>query len=50
MGGWALLLATGFGLMFLGLVTHWSLILLGALLPFLPVVAALLKRRKAPLP
>jgi hypothetical protein len=46
MGGWTILLAIGFGLMFIGLVTHWSLIVLGALLPFVPVVAALRKRRR----
>lgn len=47
MGGWTILLAVGFGLIFLGLFTHWSLILLGAVLPFVPVVMALRKRRQA---
>jgi hypothetical protein len=46
MGGWALLLAVGFGLMFVGLVTHWSLIAAGALLPFIPVMVTLWKRRR----
>lgn len=46
MGGWAILLAIGFGLIFLGLFTHWSLIALGAALPFIPVIAALRKRRR----
>ena len=48
MGGWTFLLAIGFGLMFLGLVTHWSLIVVGALVPFVPVIAALWKRRRTP--
>jgi hypothetical protein len=47
MGGWTILLAVGLGLIFLGLFTHWTLILLGALLPFVPVVMALRKRRRA---
>jgi hypothetical protein len=46
MGGWTVLLAIGFGLIFLGLTTHWSLIVLGAALPFVPVVAALMHRRR----
>jgi hypothetical protein len=45
MGGWALLLALGLGLVFLGLFTHWSLIAIGASLPFVPVIVTLWKRR-----
>lgn len=46
MGAWALLIATGVMLVFLGLFTHWSILLIGALLPFLPVVTELLRRRR----
>jgi hypothetical protein len=46
MGGWTVLLAIGFSLIFLGLSTHWSLIVLGAALPFVPVILALWKRRR----
>jgi hypothetical protein len=45
MGAWSLLLAFGLGLVFLGLFTHWSIIVVGALLPFVPVVAEIIRRR-----
>lgn len=46
MGAWSLLLATGITLIFIGLYTHWSIALIGALLPFLPVLSALIRRRQ----
>lgn len=46
MGAWSLLLAAGLGIVFVGLFTHWSLILVGALLPFVPVLLELRKRRR----
>lgn len=47
MGAWSFLLALGFFLIFLGLFTHWSIILIGALLPFVPLLAELLRRQRA---
>ena len=47
MGGWFWLIALGLFLVLIGLYLHWSVILLGALLPFVPVVAELLRRRRA---
>jgi hypothetical protein len=41
-----MLIATGLLIAFIGLYTHWSLIVLGALLPVVPVVAELLRRRR----
>ncbi len=46
MGAWSLLIAVGLGLVFLGLFTHWSIILIGALLPFVPVLMELVRRRR----
>lgn len=46
MGAWSFLIAIGLSLVFVGLFTHWSIIVIGALLPFLPVVAELLRRRR----
>ena len=46
MGPWSLLIMLGLLLVFLGLFTHWSIILLGALLPFVPVVAEIVRRRR----
>jgi hypothetical protein len=46
MGAWSLLLGTGIVLVFIGLYTHWSIMLIGALLPFVPVVSELIKRRR----
>lgn len=46
MGAWSLLLAFGLCLVFLGLFTHWSIILIGALLPFVPVILELARRRR----
>jgi len=46
MGAWSLLISLGLLLVIVGLFTHWSLILAGALLPFLPVLAELRRRRR----
>jgi len=43
-----MLLAVGLTLVIFGLFIHWSLILAGALLPFLPLVSELLRRRGPP--
>lgn len=48
MGSWGILLAAGLTLMLFGLFIHWSVILAGALLPFLPLVSELLRRRRGP--
>ena len=48
MGGWFWLIALGLFLVLIGLYLHWSVVLLGALLPFIPVVAELLRRRNQP--
>jgi hypothetical protein len=51
MGSWLWLIAVGLFLVLIGLYIHWSVVLLGALLPFLPVVAELLRRgRRRPPP
>jgi hypothetical protein len=46
MGAWSLLIMLGILLIFVGLFTHWSMILAGALLPFLPVIAEIVRRRR----
>jgi hypothetical protein len=46
MGAWSILLATGLLIAFLGLFTHWSLIVIGALLPVVPVATELVRRRR----
>ncbi len=46
MGGWFWLLTLGLFLVLIGLYLHWSVVLLGALLPFVPVVAEWLRRRR----
>lgn len=46
MGGWFWLIALGLFLVLIGLYLHWSVILLGALLPFVPILAELLRRRR----
>lgn len=46
MGGWFWLIALGLFLVLVGLYLHWSVVLLGALLPFVPVVAEWLRRRR----
>jgi hypothetical protein len=46
MGGWFWLIALGLFLVLAGIYVHWSITVLGALLPFVPVVAELLRRRR----
>jgi hypothetical protein len=46
-GSWSLVLCLGILLVLVGLVTHWSLIVAGVVLPVWPVVAELLRRRLA---
>jgi hypothetical protein len=47
-GAWSLILVCGLLLAFVGLFTHWSLILLGAALPVLPLLLEVLRRRRRP--
>ena len=44
MGAWYFSLGASLLLVFIGLYTHWSIILLGALLPFVPLVTFLINR------
>ena len=46
MGSWSLLIMTGLLLMFVGLFTHWSIIVIGAALPFVPIALEVFKRRR----
>jgi hypothetical protein len=46
MAGWFWLIALGLFLVLTGLYIHWTVVLFGALLPFLPVLAELLRRRR----
>lgn len=46
MGAWWLLIMTGLLLVFLGLFTHWSIILIGAVLPFVPIALEVIRRRR----
>lgn len=46
MAGWFWLIALGLFLVLTGLYIHWSVVLFGALLPFVPVLAELLRRRR----
>ena len=46
MGAWYLSLAGSLMLIIIGLYTHWSVILFGALLPFVPLVSYLLQRNR----
>jgi len=45
MGAWYFSLAISLALILIGLYTHWSITLLGAMLPLAAVLLALLKRR-----
>jgi hypothetical protein len=45
MGSWSLAVSAAIFLVLLGLVTHWSLIVVGVLLPVWPLVSELLRRR-----
>lgn len=46
MGGWFWLIALGLFLVLVGLYIHWTVVLLGALLPLVPIVAEYLRRRR----
>ena len=45
MGSWYLSLGISLFLVLVGLYTHWLIILLGALLPLMPMISFLLARR-----
>lgn len=45
MGAWYLSLAGSLLLILVGLYIHWSVVLLGLVLPFLPMVVFVLQRR-----
>ena len=47
MGSWYMGLAAGLFLVLIGLYIHWSVVLVGALLPFVPIVTFLLRRRRS---
>jgi hypothetical protein len=47
MGAWLWTITLGLFLVLMGLYIHWSVVLAGALLPFVPVLAELLRRRRA---
>ena len=46
MGHWYLVLFCCFCLAMFGLFTHWSLLLIAAMLPFIPMLSLLLRRRR----
>ena len=46
MSRWLWWLTLGLFLVLIGLYLHWSVVLAGALLPFLPVVSELIRRRR----
>ncbi len=46
MGAWSLLIMLALLVVFIGLFTHWTVMLAGALLPFVPVIAEILRRRR----
>jgi hypothetical protein len=46
-GTWYLSLAISLFLVLIGLYIHWSVVLLGLLLPFIPMVSFLMMRRAA---
>ncbi len=46
MAGWFWLIALGLFLVLVGLYIHWSVVLVGALLPLVPILAEYLKRRR----
>jgi len=46
MSAWFWLIALGLCVMLLGLYLHWSIVLLGGLLPFVPITAELIRRRR----
>lgn len=46
MAGWFWLLALGLFLVLAGLYIHWTVVLLGALLPLVPIIAEWLRRSR----
>jgi uncharacterized membrane protein YjjP (DUF1212 family) len=46
MGYWYLALFISFLVILIGLSLHWSVVLAGALLPFVPLVSLVLRRRR----
>ena len=48
MGSWLWLVALGLFVVLIGLYIHWSVVVLGALMPVIPVLAELLRRRARP--
>jgi hypothetical protein len=46
MGAWYFSIAGSLLLVFIGLYTHWSIVLIGAVLPFLPFLFFLKNRGK----
>lgn len=45
MGAWYLSLAVSLVLILIGMYVHWSLVLLGFTLPFIPMLSFVLERR-----
>lgn len=48
MGHWYLVLFVSLLVMMIGMSIHWTVVLAGALLPFVPMVTLLLRRRREP--
>ena len=48
MGTWYLSLAGSLVLVLVGLYTHWLIILVGVLLPFVPLLSYVARRGKSP--
>lgn len=46
MGAWYLSLAVGLFLILIGMTIHWTVMLVGVLLLFIPMVSALIGRRR----
>jgi Mn2+/Fe2+ NRAMP family transporter len=46
MGTWYLSLAACIFLIFIGMFLHWSIVMLGLILPFVPMTLLVLKRRR----
>jgi hypothetical protein len=46
MGAWYLVIGASLLLILIGLYTHWTIFLLGAALPFMPLVFFLYKRSR----
>lgn len=46
MTGWFWLITLGLFLVLMGLFIHWTVVVAGALLPLIPVLAELLRRRR----